>query len=77
MTEQNFLTRSELELKNMIMIAALVVEAALTRKGSAGAHYRSDYKDRGEGWQSHRRWDKDSFEFFLPEPAPAGKTACP
>lgn len=77
MTEQNFLTRSELELKNMIMIAALIVEAALARKGSAGAHYRSDYKDRGEDWQSHRRWDRDSFKFSPPEPAPAGKTACP
>jgi L-aspartate oxidase len=77
MTEQHFLTRSELELKNMIMIAALIVEAGLARKGSAGAHYRSDYKDRGEDWQSHRRWDKDSFGFSLHEPVPAGKIACP
>ncbi len=77
MTEQNFLTRSELELKNMIMIAALIVEAALARKGSAGAHYRSDYKDRGEDWQSHRRLNRDSFGFSLHEPVPAGKIACP
>ncbi len=75
-TGQNFLTRSELELKNMITIAALIVEAALARKGSAGAHYRSDFKDRGEGWQSHRMWDRDSFEISLPEHAPAGKAAC-
>lgn len=59
-TDRDFLTRSELELKNMIIISGLIVEAALARKGSVGAHYRSDYKDRGEAWQSHLRWDKDS-----------------
>jgi L-aspartate oxidase len=74
-TERNFLTRSELELKNMITISGLIVEAALARKGSVGAHYRSDFRDKGEDWQSHRRWDRDSFKCAASQPAPAGK-AC-
>ncbi|GAB4541771.1 MAG: L-aspartate oxidase [Thermodesulfovibrionia bacterium] len=42
-----------LELKNMITVAGLIVDAALLRNGSVGAHYRSDFKDRGEDWQRH------------------------
>lgn len=41
------------ELKNMITVAGLIVDSALLRKGSVGAHYRSDFKDRGEAWQRH------------------------
>jgi L-aspartate oxidase len=59
-TKNTYSKRSELELKNMIVVSAVIVEAALARKGSVGAHYRSDYKDRGEGWQKHITWDKDS-----------------
>ncbi|MEW6110334.1 MAG: L-aspartate oxidase [Nitrospirota bacterium] len=62
-TEKTYLTRNELELKNMITVASIIVEAALKRKGSVGAHYRSDYKDRGEDWQQHIKWDKSSFRF--------------
>jgi L-aspartate oxidase len=68
-TERNYLTRHELELKNMITVAAIIVKAALTRKGSAGAHYRSDYKERGERWQQHIRWDRSSFKFEQGDPA--------
>ncbi len=63
-TEKNYSERQELELKNMVTVASIIVEAALTRKGSVGAHYRSDYKDRGEDWQQHIKWDKDSFTFW-------------
>jgi len=75
-TAKNFLTRPELELKNMIMISRLIVEAALARRGSVGAHYRSDYRDRGEGWQRHRAWNKSSLTSPSAEPAPAGKPEC-
>lgn len=61
-TERNYLIRNELELKNMITVASIIIEAALTRKGSVGAHYRSDYKERGEGWQQHIIWDKNNFK---------------
>jgi L-aspartate oxidase len=57
---KDYLTRQELELKNMIMVAAIIVEAALHRVGSVGAHYRSDRKERGEDWRSHFTWDKNN-----------------
>lgn len=48
-----------LELKNMLTVALLITESALDRKGSVGAHYRSDYKERGESWQKHLTISKD------------------
>jgi L-aspartate oxidase len=50
------LTRRELEFKNMQVVAQLITEASLQRKGSAGAHYRSDYPERGEEWEKHTAW---------------------
>ncbi len=75
-TEGNFLTRAELELKNMITISGLIVEAALAREGSVGAHYRSDHKEKGTDWQTHHRWDRDTFAFAAADIAPSDKTAC-
>ena len=45
--------RREFELKNMITVAQLITEAARLRQGSVGAHYRSDFPDRGENWHKH------------------------
>jgi L-aspartate oxidase len=56
------LTRRELELKNMQIIAYLITEASLQRQGSVGAHYRSDYPERGEGWQKHTAWRMNNGE---------------
>lgn len=56
--EKTFSSRRELELKNMIEAATLVTRAALKRKGSAGAHYRSDYPQKGRSWQRHITWQK-------------------
>jgi L-aspartate oxidase len=75
-TEGDFLTRAELELKNMVTIAGLIVEAAHAREGSVGAHYRSDHRGKGKDWQSHRRWDKSTFNFASADTIPSGKTAC-
>ncbi|MEW6163002.1 MAG: L-aspartate oxidase [Nitrospirota bacterium] len=52
-------TRRELELKNMLTVAGLITEASLLRKGSVGSHYRTDYPERGEGWERHITWRKD------------------
>ena len=41
------------ELKNMLTLAGLITESAIQRKGSVGAHYRSDFPDQGEKWQKH------------------------
>jgi L-aspartate oxidase len=37
----------------MLTTAILIVNSALLRKGSVGAHYRSDFKEKGENWQKH------------------------
>ncbi|MCL4456795.1 MAG: L-aspartate oxidase [Nitrospirae bacterium] len=51
--DMDFNTRRGLELKNMLTVAFMITESALARKGSVGAHYRSDFKERGEDWQRH------------------------
>jgi len=52
--DKNFLARRELELKNMLQVAGLITRAALERRGSVGAHYRSDFTERGEDWKLRR-----------------------
>ncbi|MBI4689151.1 MAG: L-aspartate oxidase [Nitrospirae bacterium] len=51
--DKAFFTRRELELKNMLTVAMIITETALMRKGSVGAHYRSDYPEKGEYRQRH------------------------
>jgi L-aspartate oxidase len=51
--ETTFNTRRDFELKNMITVAGLITDSALLRKGSVGAHYRSDFKGKGDNWQRH------------------------
>ena len=48
-----FKIRRELEVKNMITVARLITTAALLREGSVGAHYRSDFKEKGSDWRKH------------------------
>lgn len=56
----DFLSRPELELKNMLTVADLIVDSAILRKGSIGAHYRSDFKGRGEDWHRHTTCNKNA-----------------
>lgn len=56
--DKTFLTRSGLELKNMLTVAKLITEAALLRKGSVGAHWRSDFPERSKEWAKHIIWKK-------------------
>ncbi|MBA4372172.1 MAG: L-aspartate oxidase [Thermodesulfovibrio sp.] len=58
---RTYLKRHELELKNMLTVARLIIEASLRRQGSVGAHYRSDFKDRGDRWQEHIMLDRENF----------------
>jgi L-aspartate oxidase len=58
-------TRRALEVKNMLTVACAVTYAALERKGSIGAHYRSDAPQPGQGWQRHITVEKDDGGFRL------------
>ncbi len=49
----NFDSRSGVELRNLLTVAIMITEAALSREGSVGAHYRSDFPSRGSAWQKH------------------------
>lgn len=60
---KTFVTRRELELKNMLTVAELITEAASLRKGSVGAHYRSDFPKRGEGWEKHITFKKEDIRY--------------
>ena len=44
---------ADAELANVFRLARLVVEAALRREESRGAHYRSDYPETREEWLTH------------------------
>jgi len=49
----SFGTRAGLELKNMLTAALMITAAAGFRKGSVGAHYRTDFPAKGELWKRH------------------------
>jgi len=49
----HFTTRRGLELQNMVEVSRLTTESAMLRKNSVGAHYRSDYPGKNEGWDKH------------------------
>lgn len=51
--EKTYATRRALELKNMLEVSKMITESAILRRGSVGAHYRSDFPFRGEGWERH------------------------
>ncbi len=55
----DFFSRQELEIKNMLTVANLIIDTALLREGSIGAHYRSDFKERGENRQRHTECQKE------------------
>ena len=46
-------TAQDFELRNMLVVARLVVEAALQRRESRGAHYREDFAETAEEWRRH------------------------
>ena len=45
--------RPSYELSNLVRAARLMAEAALMRKESRGAHYRTDYPNRSRAWRKH------------------------
>jgi len=63
--EESVCNQRHFELRNMLTVASLMTDSALMRKGSVGAHYRSDFKDRGENWQKHTACQKDRGVFWI------------
>ncbi len=61
----SFRSRREAELSNMLTVAHLITTSALERKGSVGAHYRSDCKQRGEGWEKHLACRKGKTPYWI------------
>lgn len=51
--DREFNDREGLELRNMLIVARLITEAAIERKGSVGAHYRSDFPEKDKDWRRH------------------------
>ena len=46
-------TAADFELRNLLVVARLLVEAALQRRESRGAHYREDFAETSPEWQRH------------------------
>jgi L-aspartate oxidase len=46
-------TREERERANMLLVGSLLVEAALARRESRGAHARTDYPALSDSWRCH------------------------
>ncbi|MGD0283834.1 MAG: hypothetical protein ABSB95_15915 [Dissulfurispiraceae bacterium] len=56
--DMDFASRRDNELKNMLTVALIITEAALRRKESVGAHYRSDCPSKGKGRLKHSTTQK-------------------
>src|SRR3989339_1719126 len=47
-------SKEEIELKNMVLVAKLITQAALERTESRGAHFRQDFpRTNNQNWQKH------------------------
>jgi L-aspartate oxidase len=63
--ETDYHSRKELEMKNMLTVAGMIIGAALLREGSIGAHYRSDRRERGKAWSRHTVCHRDQGRRFI------------
>lgn len=50
---KHMLTRDVIELRNIVLVAELIVKAALKRKESRGGHYREDYPKKLNQFKQH------------------------
>jgi L-aspartate oxidase len=54
--------RTSYELNNLVLCARLVTEAALLRKESRGAHFRTDFPRTSAEWRRHIVFRKDDIK---------------
>ncbi len=45
--------QSGFELRNLLLLGRLMVEAALIRQESRGSHFREDFPDTSPSWEKH------------------------
>jgi L-aspartate oxidase len=45
--------RAELESANLMLLSSLLLQSALLREESRGAHFRADFPQRDPGWRGH------------------------
>ncbi len=55
---KHVITRDLLELRNIILVAELIVRSALQRRESRGGHYREDFPDKNEAKASIFQFDE-------------------
>ncbi len=61
LTGYNYAEAALNETRNMLIVAAMMVEAAAARRESRGCHYRHEYPDQDPGWaMKHIRFQKSS-----------------
>ncbi len=51
--------RAGFELRNLLLIGQLMVEAALIRQESRGSHFREDFPDTLPNWERHVQWTRE------------------
>ena len=61
------LNRDEYEYRNMLTIASLIIESALSRKESRGAHSRADFKQTNDNPMHSNILKTDEKELFYVE----------
>ena len=54
--------RAPIETRNLLVLGALVTQAALDREESRGAHFRLDFLEKQDSWRRH-------LEYRAPAPA--------
>ncbi|MBR9699447.1 L-aspartate oxidase [Candidatus Woesearchaeota archaeon] len=61
---ENGINKNSLELKNMLLVAKIIILASLRRKESRGTHFIKDYPERHDSiWQKHLQITKNSPKF--------------